>query len=180
MKRTNSHILALDQGTTSSRAIVFDKLGLPVAVAQREFPQIYPKPGWVEHDPMTIWKTQLSTAKRALRLAKLRELRVDGGASANNLLMHFQGDLLNVPVIRPSNTETTASGAAYLAGLATGTWKSKSEIAKQWKIARRFNPSMKPATRKTLVLGWIKALKQATKQYELYFNYIIDMQTIES
>tara|TARA_B100000446_G_scaffold74586_1_gene70426 strand:+ start:403 stop:771 length:369 start_codon:yes stop_codon:yes gene_type:complete len=122
----------------------------------------------------------LSTAKRALRLAKLRELRVDGGASANNLLMHFQGDLLNVPVIHPSNTETTASGAAYLAGLATGTWKSKSEIAKQWKIARRFNPSMKPATRKTLVSGWNKALKQATKQYELYFNYIIDMQTIES
>ena len=106
-------------------------------MAQREFPQIYPKPGWVEHDPATIWKTQLSTAKRALRLAKLRELRVDGGASVNNLLMHFQGDLLNVPVIRPSNTETTASGAAYLAGLATGTWKSKSEIAKQWKIARR-------------------------------------------
>ena len=141
-------------------------------MAQREFPQIYPKPGWVEHDPATIWKTQLSTAKRALR--------VDGGASANNLLMHFQGDLLNVPVIRPSNTETTASGAAYLAGLATGTWKSKSEIAKQWKIDRRFNPSMKPATRKTLVSGWIKALKQATKQYELYFNYIIDMQTIES
>ena len=98
-------------------------------MAQREFPQIYPKPGWVEHDPATIWKTQLSTAKRALR--------VDGGASANNLLMHFQGDLLNVPVIRPSNTETTASGAAYLAGLASGTWKSKSEIAKQWKIARR-------------------------------------------
>ena len=80
----------------------------------------------------------------------------------------------------PPFSETTASGAAYLAGLATGTWKSKSEIAKQWKIARRFNPSMKPANRKTLVLGWIKALKQATKQYELYFNYIIDMQTIES
>ena len=56
MKRTNSHILALDQGTTSSRAIVFDKLGLPVAVAQREFPQIYPKPGWVEHDPLEIWQ----------------------------------------------------------------------------------------------------------------------------
>ena len=83
-------------------------------------------------------------------------------------------------MIRPSHTETTASGAAYLAGLATGTWKSKSEIAKQWKIARRFKPSMKPATRKTLVSGWIKALKQATKQYQLYFNYIIDMQTIES
>ena len=71
MSRIRSHILALDQGTTSSRAIVFDKLGRPVAVAQSEFPQIYPKPGWVEHDPTTIWKTQLNTAKRALRLAKL-------------------------------------------------------------------------------------------------------------
>ncbi|MDP6795968.1 MAG: FGGY family carbohydrate kinase, partial [Verrucomicrobiota bacterium] len=65
------HILALDQGTTSSRAIVFDALGQAVTVAQRELPQIYPKPGWVEHDPALIWKTQLSTAKRALRLAKL-------------------------------------------------------------------------------------------------------------
>ena len=71
MRRIRSHILALDQGTTSSRAIVFDKLGRPVAVAQSEFPQIYPRPGWVEHDPATIWKTQLNTAKRALRLAKL-------------------------------------------------------------------------------------------------------------
>ena len=92
---------------------------------------------------------------------KLRELRVDGGASANNLLMQFQSDLLDVPVIRPANTETTALGAAYLAGLAVGTWKSKREIAKRWKIVRRFKPSMKPATRKTLVAGWTKALKQA-------------------
>ncbi len=92
---------------------------------------------------------------------KLRELRVDGGASANNLLMQFQSDLLDVPVIRPANTETTALGAAYLAGLAVGTWKSKREIARRWKIARRFKPSMKPATRKTLVAGWTKALKQA-------------------
>ena len=65
------HILALDQGTTSSRAIVFDALGQAVSVAQREFPQIYPRPGWVEHDPDAIWKTQLNTARRALRLAKL-------------------------------------------------------------------------------------------------------------
>ena len=92
---------------------------------------------------------------------KLRELRVDGGASTNNLLMQFQSDLLDVPVIRPANTETTALGAAYLAGLAVGTWKSKREIARRWKIARRFKPSMKPATRKTLVAGWTKALKQA-------------------
>ena len=92
---------------------------------------------------------------------KLRELRVDGGASANNLLMQFQSDLLNVPVIRPSNTETTALGAAYLAGLAVGVWKNKSEIAKQWKIDRRFKPSMKAATRKTLVSGWDNALAKA-------------------
>jgi glycerol kinase len=64
-------------------------------------------------------------------------------------------------VIRPSNTETTALGAAYLAGLAVGVWKNKSEIAKQWKIARRFKPSMKAATRKTLVSGWDNALAKA-------------------
>jgi len=91
---------------------------------------------------------------------KLRELRVDGGASANNLLMQFQSDLLNVPVIRPSNTETTALGAAYLAGLAVGVWKNQAEISKQWKAARRFKPSMKPATRKTLVSGWNNALSR--------------------
>ena len=63
---------------------------------------------------------------------KLRELRVDGGASANNLLMQFQSDLLNVPVVRPRVTETTALGAAYLAGLAVGYWKSQKDIATQW------------------------------------------------
>jgi len=93
---------------------------------------------------------------------KLRELRVDGGASANNLLMQFQSDLLNAPVIRPSNTETTALGAAYLAGLSIGTWKSKTEISKQWKINKRFKPKMKPSTRNELLHDWIKALKQAT------------------
>ena len=93
---------------------------------------------------------------------KLRELRVDGGASANNLLMQFQSDLLNAPVIRPSNTETTALGAAYLAGLSIGTWKSKTEISKQWKINKRFKPKMKPSTRNELLHEWIKALKQAT------------------
>jgi glycerol kinase len=93
---------------------------------------------------------------------KLRELRVDGGASANNLLMQFQSDLLNVPVIRPSNTETTAQGAAYLAGLGVGTWKSKTEIAKQWKINKRFKPKMRSSTRKELLDNWIKALNQST------------------
>jgi len=74
----------------------------------------------------------LSTAKRALRLAKLRELRVDGGASANNLLMQIQADSINTKVVRPEITETTALGAAYLAGLATGYWKSLDELKKQW------------------------------------------------
>ena len=63
MTTTTRHLLALDQGTSSSRAIVFDAHGQIVAVAQREFRQIYPQPGWVEHDPREIWETQLATAR---------------------------------------------------------------------------------------------------------------------
>tara|TARA_Y100000589_G_scaffold104806_2_gene99261 strand:+ start:401 stop:1882 length:1482 start_codon:yes stop_codon:yes gene_type:complete len=92
---------------------------------------------------------------------RLKELRVDGGASANNLLMQFQSDLLNVPVVRPRVTETTALGAAYLAGLAVGYWQSKTDIAQQWQQDRRFAPQMKPATRYRLVTGWDKALARA-------------------
>ena len=92
---------------------------------------------------------------------RLKELRVDGGASANNLLMQFQSDLLNVPVVRPRVTETTALGAAYLAGLAVGYWQSKTDIAQQWRQDRRFSPKMKPTTRRTLVAGWDKALARA-------------------
>ncbi|HEX6983745.1 MAG TPA: FGGY family carbohydrate kinase, partial [Planctomycetaceae bacterium] len=66
-----SHLLALDQGTTSSRAIVFDRRGRPLGMGQREFPQIYPKPGEVEHDPEAIWGSQLATAKEAVAAAKL-------------------------------------------------------------------------------------------------------------
>ena len=65
------YILALDQGTTSSRAIIFDRAGRVKAVAQKEFPQIFPKPGWVEHDAGAIWKTQLATAKAALKKARI-------------------------------------------------------------------------------------------------------------
>src|SRR6188508_571811 len=71
---------------------------------------------------------------------KLKELRVDGGASANDLLMQLQADLLNVPVVRPKVAETTALGAAYLAGLAVGYWKNESDIAKQWQVDKRFTP----------------------------------------
>jgi len=94
---------------------------------------------------------------------KLRELRVDGGACANNLLMQFQADLLGVPVVRPKVAETTALGAAYLAGLAVGYWKDQTEIAAQWQADRRFGPAMKPAARKKLLAGWNKALVRAQK-----------------
>ena len=93
----------------------------------------------------------------------LKELRVDGGASANNLLMQFQSDILKVPVVRPKVTETTALGAAYLAGLAVGYWKSQKDIATQWGIDRRFKPGMKPAGRKSLLKGWGKALERSRR-----------------
>ena len=92
---------------------------------------------------------------------RLKELRVDGGACADNLLMQFQSDLLGVPVVRPKVSETTALGAAYLAGLAVGFWKDEKEIARQWQADRRFVPAMKPATRKQLCAGWTKALARA-------------------
>jgi len=92
---------------------------------------------------------------------KLKELRVDGGASANNLLMQFQSSLLGVPVVRPRVTETTALGAAYLAGLAVGYWKDQKQIAAQWQVDRRFTPAMKPPERKRLEAGWRKALDRA-------------------
>ncbi|MBL8823634.1 MAG: glycerol kinase GlpK [Planctomycetia bacterium] len=92
---------------------------------------------------------------------KLKELRVDGGASQDNLLMQFQSDVLSVPVVRPRVAETTALGAAYLAGLAVGFWKSQTELAAQWQIDQRFTPDMKTAQRKSLLQGWQKALSRA-------------------
>src|SRR5213595_32805 len=94
---------------------------------------------------------------------KLKELRVDGGASANNLLMQFQSNLLGVPVIRPKVTETTALGAAYLAGLAVGYWKDQKQIAAQWQVDRRFAPAMQAVQRKRLEAGWRKALERAKR-----------------
>src|SRR5213075_2620236 len=92
---------------------------------------------------------------------KLRELRVDGGASANDLLMQLQADLLNVPVVRPKVAETTALGAAYVAGLAVGYWKNQADIAKQWQTDKRFKPAMKKADRDRIATGWVQALGQA-------------------
>ncbi|HKW47817.1 MAG TPA: glycerol kinase GlpK [Gemmatimonadaceae bacterium] len=92
---------------------------------------------------------------------KLKQLRVDGGASMNNLLMQLQADLLGVPVVRPKVAETTALGAAYLAGLAVGFWKSESDIARQWQVDKQFAPSMKAAERKVIAKGWDRAVGRA-------------------
>jgi glycerol kinase len=94
---------------------------------------------------------------------RLKELRADGGASANNLLMQLQADLLNVPVVRPKVAETTALGAAYLAGLAVGYWKSEADIARQWQVDERFKPAMKAGDRKRIGAGWERALTRAMK-----------------
>jgi glycerol kinase len=92
---------------------------------------------------------------------RLKELRVDGGASANNLLMQFQADILNVPVVRPAIQETTALGAAYLAGLAVGYWRDAAEIAMQWKVDRRFEPAMSEGRRDSLRATWTRAVERA-------------------
>ena len=94
---------------------------------------------------------------------KLKSLRVDGGACANNFLMQFQSDMLGVPVERPKVTETTALGAAYLAGLAVGFYK-KPNIIKQWKIDTQFKPKMKAPDKEKLYKGWQKAVS-ATMAY---------------
>lgn len=91
----------------------------------------------------------------------LPTLRVDGGASQSDFLMQFQSDMLGVPVERPSMTETTALGAAYLAGLAVGYWASKEEIKAQWKRERRFEPEMTAEQREELYEGWTKAVHAA-------------------
>jgi len=92
---------------------------------------------------------------------KLRELRVDGGAVRNNALMQFQADLLRVPVVRPRTTETTALGAAYLAGLATGFWKSRAEIASLWSADRTFRATAPAATSRRLMAEWHRAVARA-------------------
>jgi glycerol kinase len=90
----------------------------------------------------------------------LTEVRADGGAARNDLLMQFQADLLGVPVVRPKVTETTALGAAYLAGLAVGFWDSQEEIAAQWTCERRFLPAMGADQRATLLAQWARAVER--------------------
>jgi len=92
---------------------------------------------------------------------RLRELRVDGGASVNAGLMQFQSDLLRTPVVRPRTVETTALGAAYLAGLAVGTWRDRAEIAALWTVGRRFEPGAPAAAMRRRRADWRRAVERA-------------------
>lgn len=91
----------------------------------------------------------------------LKSLKVDGGACANNFLMQFQSDIINAPVDRPVCIETTALGAAYLAGLAVGYWKNKEEVVQNWQISQTFQPNMENERREKLLKGWAEAVKRS-------------------
>ena len=99
---------------------------------------------------------------KAMGAPPLAELRVDGGASVNDALMQFQADLLGVPVVRPKVVETTALGAAYLAGLAVGVYRDRGEIAAQWQAERRFEPAMSRDEAAARMARWARAVRQAT------------------
>ena len=96
--------------------------------------------------------------------APVSELRVDGGACVNDLLMQFQADLLGIPVVRPQVIETTALGAAYLAGLSSGVWKTLDELAAQWRVERRFQPTLPRERAAELMERWERAVRQTVAE----------------
>ncbi|CAN7557092.1 glycerol kinase GlpK [Massilia sp. LjRoot122] len=104
---------------------------------------------------------ELLTAMQKDADCAVLEMRADGGAARNDLLMQFQADLLGIPVLRPRVTETTALGAAYLAGLAVGYWESIEDIARQWQVERRFEPAMDRGRRAELMARWGRAVEHA-------------------
>jgi glycerol kinase len=112
-------------------------------------------------DSIAYQSADLLSAMEADAGIPIRELRVDGGATVNDLLMQFQSDLLNSKVVRPVITETTALGAAYLAGLAVGYWKNKEALRELWKADQVFTPCIEEPKRKELIKGWQRAVKAA-------------------
>ncbi len=112
-------------------------------------------------ESIAFQSAELMTAMRQDAGLRLKELRVDGGATANHPLLQFQSDVLQVPVVRPRVAETTALGAAYLAGLATGVWKTQADIAAQWRPARRFEPKAPRAAVTRLQRQWSRAVERA-------------------
>jgi glycerol kinase len=97
---------------------------------------------------------------------RLAQLKVDGGAAANNDLLQFQADLLGVPVRRPVVAETTALGAAYLAGLAVGYWRDTADVTRNWALDREFTPRLDPPRREALFKGWQKAVQRSLNWVE--------------
>ncbi len=103
----------------------------------------------------------LLSAMNADSGVNLTELRVDGGATRNDLLLQFQADILQIPVVRSTTSETTALGAAYLAGLAVGFWLSKIELAQHWRVGRRFEPAMAQSIAKSMIVQWHDAVQRS-------------------
>lgn len=112
-------------------------------------------------DSMAYQTKDVLSAMEADSEIKLQALKVDGGAVVNNILMQFQADILGVPVDRPQVTETTALGAAYLAGLAVGVWNNKEDLVQNWKLDTRFEPKMADEQSTKLYKGWQKAVKRS-------------------
>ena len=110
-------------------------------------------------DSMTYQTNDVLTAMEADAGIKLASLKVDGGASANNYLVQTQADISDAPVLRPKCVETTAMGAAYLAGLAVGYWESTEDVRRNWAVDRSFTPQITPEAREKRVKGWKKAVK---------------------
>jgi len=113
-------------------------------------------------ESIAFQSTALLTAMVRDAVSPITELRVDGGASANNLLLQFQADLLGIPVIRPQVTETTALGAASLAGLATGVYRDLPELSAHWRMERTFLPTMSRDEAQTKIQTWERAIKQVS------------------
>jgi glycerol kinase len=112
-------------------------------------------------EAIALQSADVFAAMRADSDIALKELRVDGGASNNNLLMQLQADYLGVPVVRPVVTETTALGAAYLAGLAVGFWSGADEISTQWAVDQRFEPRMSDTARRIKLARWHEAVARS-------------------
>jgi glycerol kinase len=112
-------------------------------------------------ESIAFQSADLLDAMQADAGTRLAELRVDGGAARNDLLMQFQSDLIGAPVVRPQVTETTALGAAYLAGLAVGFWKGTEDLARQWRTERRFEPKLPASRARELRARWTQALERA-------------------
>jgi glycerol kinase len=115
-------------------------------------------------ESMAFQTTDVLRAMQADAGIEVAELRVDGGAARNNLLMQFQADMLGVPVVRPRNTETTALGAAFLAGLAVGYWSDRDQLASLWSEERLFEPQMSRERAGERYAGWRDAVARSRSQ----------------